>query len=326
MPNKLTQENFIEKANLIHDFKYDYSKINYINSRTSIIIICPIHGEFYKKPDHHLSKKQGCPRCAREKQFPNKINNTLDFIKLANQIHNFKYDYSLVKYNGYKDRPKKVSIICHEKDENGKEHGIFYQQAGNHLNSQGCKKCFIKSTTKSLDSFIKESNHIHNFKYDYNKVKYINTDTKVCIICPEHGEFWKTPRCHITQESGCPYCKKRFSKGENKIALILQHNKIKYVRQYCFLKCKGIRNLLPFDFYLPDYNTCIEFDGRQHTEPVSLFGGIITFKKIQINDKIKNIFCIENKIKLIRIPYSIIRNNNKVQKIILDDIVNNYIS
>lgn len=92
------------------------------------------------------------------------------------------------------------------------------------------------------------------------------------------------------------------SKGEKQISEILEKLNIKFKREYKFDNCKNI-NVLSFDFYLPDYNFCIEYDGKQHYEPNDFFGGINSFEKIKHNDKIKNEYCKNNNIHLIRIRY-----------------------
>lgn len=97
-------------------------------------------------------------------------------------------------------------------------------------------------------------------------------------------------------------CLKGKSSGEEKCKQVLQKAQIKYKTQYKFSNCKNILPL-PFDFYLPDYNICIEYDGQQHFKPISIFGGEEDFKKRQRNDEIKNQYCKDNNIKLIRIPY-----------------------
>jgi len=94
----------------------------------------------------------------------------------------------------------------------------------------------------------------------------------------------------------------RTSFGERKIKEFLDDNLIKYEREKKFDTCKNTK-CLPFDFYLPDYNICIEYDGQQHFNIVSIYGGEDSLKKIKINDNIKNNWCSENNIKLIRIPY-----------------------
>ena len=83
----------------------------------------------------------------------------------------------------------------------------------------------------------------------------------------------------------------------------LTNNNINFIHQFSFNDCINIRKL-PFDFYLPEHNTCIEFDGEQHFKPLKRFGGEQNFIYIQKNDEIKNKYCLEKNIKLIRIKYN----------------------
>ena len=142
------------------------------------------------------------------------------------------------------------------------------------------------------------SNITHNNKYDYSKSIYKNLRTKIIIICPIHGEFLQSPKNH--KYSGCPKCNE--SKGEKMINKILDDKYIKYIKQKKFDKCENIKKL-SFDFYLPDYNVCIEYDGEQHYKPITYFGGIKRYEIQKKRDEIKNIYCIENNIKLLRISY-----------------------
>ena len=192
---KVTTEDFVNKAILIHGDKYDYSKVEYINNSTKVCIICPEHGEFWQTPNVHL-KKSGCPQC-----FKNRLKDTTEsFIEKAIIVHNSKYDYSKVEYV---NSQTKVCIIC-------PEHGEFWQTPAHHINKVGCPMCAnVKKGKKNflgLNNFIKRANKVHGDKYDYSKVEYINANKKVCIICPEHGEFWQTPSCHINACQGCPKC------------------------------------------------------------------------------------------------------------------------
>ena len=118
-----------------------------------------------------------------------------EFIKKAREVHGDKYDYSNVDYINAKT---KVCIIC-------PEHGEFWQEAKNHLRGIGCPKCSIEKLTGTTDKFIAKAKEVHVNKYDYSKVKYVRSNVKVCIICPEHGEFEQAPYAH-TQGYGCPKC------------------------------------------------------------------------------------------------------------------------
>ena len=96
------------------------------------------------------------------------------------------------------------------------------------------------------------------------------------------------------------------------ILTILIENNIKFIRQHTFNNCRGIKKKLPFDFYLPDYNILIEFDGKQHFESIEIFGGKIEFEKLKINDDKKNRYCFDNNIKLFRIKYNSVENDMRL--------------
>ena len=172
MTKKMTNSEFIAKARKIHNEKYDYSKVEYINNRTKVCIICPIHGEFWQTPNAHLNG-QDCPKCK------GKIKLTLEkFIEKAKKVHGDKYDYSKVEYI---NNHTKVCIIC-------PIHGEFWQTPQHHLKGVGCPKCY-GNFRKTTEQFIEEARKVHGDKYDYSKVEYVNATTKVRIICPKHGEF-----------------------------------------------------------------------------------------------------------------------------------------
>lgn len=282
---RLTNKEFVQKLISIHGNKYDYKLIEYVNSRTKVIIICHKHGQFEKVAGQLIHDKQGCSECAKEKI------STEEIIERSIKIHGNKYDYSLVNYKNLKT---KVKIIC-------PTHGIFEQTPEIHvIKKSGCPKCYgnKKLTT---EEFIKQANEVHSEKYDYSLANYINKRTKLKIICPIHGVFEQKPEDHIRNKSECPIC--NLSKGEKKIIKFLNENKISFVRQKTFKGCK-YRYELPFDFYLPSFNTCIEYDGIQHFVPIDFFGGEVRLKEQILKDSIKTNYCKKENIKLIRIKYS----------------------
>jgi len=280
---KLTQKEFIEKAKQIHGNKYNYNLVKYKNNKTKVKIICPKHGMFEQTPNKHLSW-QGCIICSGSIKLTFK-----EFINKAKQIHGNKYDYSLVDY---KNNKTKIKIIC-------PKHGIFEQIPNAHLNGQGCIICSgrFNYTTKE---FIEKAKVVHGDKYDYSLVDYKNNYTKVKIICPKHGIFEQSFKQHISLKHGCPICNE--SKGERVVAKYLNSKNIQYIREHRFNDCVN-KQPLPFDFYLPNKNILIEFDGKQHYEPVKFFGGEKGLKYRQQNDTIKTEYCMSNNIKLIRINY-----------------------
>lgn len=301
---KLTTEEFIERAIKVHGEKYDYSKVEYNDIYTPVCIICPKHGEFWQAPNAHINGKHGCIKCWSE----NKRLGKEEFIKRSIKIYGNKYDYSEVEYVGGKIP---VKIIC-------PKHGEFLQRIDHHLNGCGCPKCSRCSTT---EKFIEKAKEIHGDTYDYSKVEYINSTTKVCIICKVHGEFWQTPADHL-KGSGCPICNS--SKLEEFIKNKLQENDIKYIYQYKLTWLKSGSQYYSLDFFLPKYNVGIECQGLQHFEPVAFFGGEIGYKNT-IKRDLKKFNSCKNKgihifyytnIIMNKYPYPVITNFNDLISVI----------
>jgi len=287
--NQLTTETFVEKAKRIFDNQYDYSLVCYKYSWSKIRIVCRVHGPFEVTPNNHLRDMGGCPKCATEKRSEKRRYTTQEFIDKANKTHG-EYDYSLVDYKG---NNVKVKIICPKPG-----HGSFFQAPNSHLYGKGCPICGRWSLL-TTDIFKERSTKIHGNKYDYSLVDYKNTRTKVKIICPKHGLFEQVAQSHL-KGFGCFLCLE--SQGEKKICLYLEAHQIIFEREKSFERCRD-KNPLQFDFYLPDYNTCIEFDGLQHFQPVEYFGGEAVFEKTKRSDAIKTNYCKKIGINLIRISY-----------------------
>ena len=291
---KGTTNTFIEKAKKVHGDKYDYSKVNYINAKTKICIICPVHGEFWQTPNKHLNG-EGCRKCGIQNQSNSKKYTKKDFIERARKVHGNKYDYSKVEYINNKT---KVCIVC-------PEHGEFWQTPNAHLQGQGCYKCFRHVYDNK--SFICESRKIHGNKYDYSKVAYKSLHNKVCIICPEHGEFWQEPSSHIHLKCGCPSCSQ--SHLENDTYSFLKNEEIIFEQQKKF----NWLGLMRLDFYLPEYNIAIECQGIQHYQPIEFFGGKKAYNDLIRRDKIKKQLCEEHNIKMIYVDNSTDFNELKLR-------------
>jgi hypothetical protein len=283
---------FVNKANGVHNKKYDYSLVEYKGVFVKIKIVCPIHGEFWQIPHIHLNGS-GCPACKGQSISRKLTKSHEDFVKEAKVMHKNKYDYSKALY---KNSKKKIEISC-------PKHGSFFQTPEKHLEGQGCTRCSVEKGTfkikDTIESFITKAEKIHGKKYDYSNVLYKNSKTKVQILCSKHGSFTQVPESHLVGR-GCPSCNEPF--GEKLISMYFQNNRIKYERQKKFESCKNKR-CLPFDFFIPVLNTCIEYDGIIHFFPCECYGGKEGFETLKKRDEIKNRFCQENGIRLIRIPY-----------------------
>lgn len=194
MSKKLTQKEFIERATLVHKGKYSYEKTIYTTSQRKVIITCPIHGDFEQKAYVHL-QGHGCPECAGS------ITGLEKFISKARKVHGDKYNYDKVNYV---NANTKVIITC-------PIHGDFEQTPGSHIYGRGCPECGKLTKGEKLrhttEVFIEKAKLIHGDRYDYSKVNYTIQTEEVCIICPEHGEFWQKPVLHL-QGHGCSECGK----------------------------------------------------------------------------------------------------------------------
>ena len=291
-------EIFISKAIKIHGNKYDYSKVEYINAKTKVIILCNIHGDFSQTPSNHLSNFN-CQKCSNNFKL-----NTQIFIEKSKQIHENKYDYSKVEYINT-DTP--VIISC-------KIHGDFKQIPDFHINRKcGCPKC-SNNVKFNLLEFIDKSNQIHNNNYNYSKVDYINNKNPIIIICKKHGEFTQQPYVHLLNH-GCPSC---INKTEFKFFNRIKELYPRIKRQYKVEWCKN-KLYLPFDFAIEELNIIIELDGEQHFKQISNW----TSPEIQIEkDKYKMKCANENGFSVIRML------QNDVSKDIFDWLmeINNIIS
>jgi hypothetical protein len=308
-PKFMTQDEFIKNAQIKHQNddrtpKYTYDNVDYVNSKTYVLITCPTHGDFPQLPSRHL-QGAGCYKCGKNRL---KLKSE-DFIKRSQKIHQNddrtpKYTYDNVVYV---NKRTPIMITC-------PTHGDFPQTPGNHLQGAGCRYCMIDSLKSNKDEFIKGAQSVRTHqnddrtpKYTYDNVDYGGTYKKVMITCPTHGDFPQTPGNHL-QGAGCPYCKE--SKGEKEIKKILKEKNIENVFQKKYEDCISHKSKnridkrcykLEFDFYLPDYNTLVEFDGGYH------FSGKMydnhDYISSVLNDREKNDYTKAKNIKLIRIGY-----------------------
>lgn len=245
---------------------------------------------------------------------------TEEFIKKSKVIHGNKYDYSKSEYISSKE---KICIIC-------PDHGEFWQLPGNHLSGTRCPKCAKKSRqdiiSDTKEDFIRKSILKHGDRYDYSMVEYINSRTKVKIICPIHGEFEQLPSDHI-RGYNCQKCQKyhgfnMISKSEQFIKNWLIKNKILFKHQFELITDQVARNscFIIIDFFVKYNNNqfFIEYDGQQHFEYVPYFhkGGIIDFEKQQRRDQILNNFCELHKDKVTLIRFNYKQTDDEISEIL----------
>jgi hypothetical protein len=348
----MTKQEFLERARETHGYKYQYPNLpDKVLSNNTIDII--YNGVLYKqKVVKHILLGR-CP----EKNTPSKT--TEQFISEAKEIWRDKYDYSLSEYTGALNKVKIIYdgvvfeqvAISHLRKLAPEEHmnleyfkkksidkwgnkydyslveyidcktkvkiiydGVVYEQTPSGHLSYAPENIKL-AVRKKNEQFISEANKVHDFKYNYDKTEYQKNQIKVTITCPIHGDFQQTPNSHLIG-IGCPHCNE--SKGEKEISKVLRKMNINFDRQKKFSDCRNVFEL-PFDFYIPSLRTLIEFDGKQHFQPMEFFGGVEAFEKLKINDKIKSDYCEDNFIDLIRIRYDQI---DDIPKILWDNLKN----
>ena len=206
-PGQLTTDEFIERARARHGDAYDYSQTDYINYRTKVCVICPVHGAWWVWPSNHTrTGANGCPACANEsrsklmtgRKGTSRPHTREQFIERAQGVHGGRYDYSRVDY---RNSTTKIEIVC-------LDHGSFWQWPQNHLTGHNCPVCMSeqsKTRTLSTDEFIERARARHGSRYDYSKTVYTNMQSKVEIVCSVHGAFWQRALNHV-RGNGCPAC------------------------------------------------------------------------------------------------------------------------
>jgi hypothetical protein len=304
MPLPYTTDSFITKAKTVHGDTYRYDQTVYVHSRKKVKIFCKKCNEYFEQiAGLHISG-HGCQKCWRPGAWEKTGNKARmsqeEFINKARAIYGDRYDYSKVIYTGNKNN---VTIIC-------SIHGEFESNAGNFIHGHDCYKCSMIENGNHKNeiakkTFLERARKIHGNDYEYLS-EYESAFKKMKMRCTKCGRiFYQTPSNHLHVNGyGCQLCKT--SKGELQIEKFLLEKNISFIREARFNDCVGYRQTLPFDFYLPKYHTCIEYDGIQHTV-ITGFGSTDPekiFKTLKFNDAIKNKYCQTNKISLIRIPYT----------------------
>lgn len=267
----------------------------YIDSKTKIRFECPDCGNVWMAQPSNILCGKGCPKCRDamlKKKFEMGKEEFCDRVQKANP------NTEIVSTNDYTYHGRSL-VRC-------KIHGgERIVNNANLIKGCGCKQCGNEKTRKlkarTQDEFVSEvaktSPHIEVLG------EYINARTKIKVRCKNHNEiYYVTPDLLINGTGNCSKC--TMTSGEYKVANYLDAEGYEYIPQYSFDGNKEIKNKR-YDFYIPSLNTCIEYDGKQHFEPLSNFGGEETFEYTQKCDAIKNAYCKEQGINLIRIPYTV---------------------
>lgn len=277
---------------------YDLPLLNqtYNVDTTKLNFKCKKHDTtYYQKISDHLQGKTGCKKCVFEKKHSSGVKTTMESMLEYCKQHN--YDLPLPN-QVYTNNTTKYQYRC-------PIHDLVYEQTwAKHRVGQGCPKCryikIAKARRLNINDVYEECKR-NSYDLPVIDQKYCHSSIPIKFICKKHGIYLQAWDNH-KQGSGCPECANKIaqSSGERFIRDYLIDNGISFEEQKKFPDLKD-KNPLSYDFYLPDYNLLIEYNGKQHYQPVAHFGGEKVFKIQQYHDKLKADYAKDNDYNLIEI-------------------------
>lgn len=299
-----TTESMREELLAKYGNKYDFSQSEYHGSEKKVKVICPKHGVFYRLYST-LMRGTSCPKCAFVFDYDNWRDECI-------RIRNGEFSYP------EQERPRtladKIIVHCnkcgHEWTTRLEVHAIMKcgcpkcKRASSLFNSAVCKSSEIASWR---GDFIARAKERYGDRFDYSCVWYKNNKTRVHILCREHLRWFSvSPDTHLRGAGGCPDCVQ--SVGESLVRHTLEQMGIKFIQQY-FIPNENPelkRHHLVLDFYLPDMNVVIEYNGEQHYNDVKHFTlkEGYSFEDQVLRDETVRKYCFEHGLTLIEVPYT----------------------
>lgn len=268
--------------------------VSYANERSLLTFACSKCNTPHKKTAYeYISGDTICHNCIKSED-----NNLIDQFR---EKHGSYYEY--IDVNNQTSIHDTITIVC-------PKHGKLQMVCKDHLNGIGCFDCSLENSshTNELSTLFNRSNHVHKFRYIYDKIKSTQNE-EITVTCPKHGDFQTTFEKHLDGD-GCPICTKSY-KVLKKITDKLDEMNIVFSTEKTFSGCQSEQGrALHFDIYIPQKHLCIEYDSAHHFEPTKYKSNVTDeqaqkFYNIQIsNDHIKSEYCKNNNISLVRIPWS----------------------
>ncbi len=291
---------YLEELDKIFKDKYEIEKV-IINSGDDIDVFCKSHG-YFKKDFTSLKRGHGCPTCNKFIKKAGTKKNTESFIYLSKETHKDWFDYSNTVYIDSKTR---VDLKCNKCSHE------FKQKPCTNLSGKGCPNCWKSrnrlpkyNSRNTLEDIEERCKVFFEDTLDFSNSEAKTSNEKISVFCKKCNNNFDQYTGHLVRGVGCQICSRaeKQSKPEKLIESILKENRVKYECEKSFEGCSH-KNKLRFDFYLPELNTCIEYQGEQHYNPISIFGGEEALKKQIIKDQVKRKYCTDNNIKLLEISY-----------------------
>ena len=288
--NRLSWDSLINSCK-VKGYDIPINKNEYKNQNSLLTFNCPIHGNYMQPLGSHMQGKTGCKKCKFIKRQSSKQEWDMQIMSDYCKEHNLDLPKDNQEYINLK---AKYIYTC-------PKHGEYYQTWGKHKVGQiGCRKCRLGNTllnVKKLNSRCSQ----YNLDSATDTFK-INDRFYGSFTCKTHNiEYCQRIDMHLKGQ-GCPICNE--SHGEKYIRNYLDKHSIKYIPQKRFNDLKD-EKLLSYDFYLPDYNTLIEYQGKQHYKSFEYFGGEEQFKKQQYHDNLKREYAKDNGYKLLELSHTL---------------------
>mgnify|MGYP006315012937 CR=1 FL=1 len=322
MPKVITRDVVLKRFKLVHPKnEFGYDKFVYYGAKIKSLILHKKCGKyFYQSPSEH-ARGYTHDECSRRARNDAKFYNRDEIIQKFEHVHpENEFDYKLVVYKGMNIKVSIIHTICGT---------IFNQTPESHISGSGCnnKKCIFDKTSKkrthTRKRVIKAFEKVHlNNEYDYTLMEYKGNAIPIRIKHNKCGTIFRQRPSDHKQGYGCPKCKQ--SKGEKILESILEDVCIFYTMQKRYDDCKDIR-ILPFDAFIPKgqvyeidgvaKDRLIEWDGDHHDRPVMRHGGLERFITNVKHDHIKNKYCEDNDIVLIRIPWKLFGSRPKPEDV-----------
>lgn len=307
---------YLDQLNKVFKGKYEIEKV-IINSGDNIEVFCESHG-YFKKDFTSLKRGHGCPTCIKFTKKSGTKKDTESFIFLSKDTHKDWFNYS---NTNYVDSKTKVNLTCNRCGYN------FDQLPRINLSGKGCPNCWTHrnrlpkyNSRNTLEDIEERCKVFFEDTLDFSNSESKTSNEKITVFCKKCNNNFDQYTGHLIRGVGCQICSRseKQSKPEKLIESILKENNIKYECEKSFEGCSH-KNKLRFDFYLPELNTCIEYQGEQHYNPISIFGGEDALKKQIIKDQVKRKYCTENNIKLLEVSYK-----DNIQKVLTAEYFTNY--
>ena len=264
---------------------------HYVNSKTKLKHHCLIHDEYWVTSPFNVLKGCGCPQCLKERMSLSNSFNQKDYINILKSKNS-----NVIPIGEYVNVKTPILHKC-------KVHDYDWMTTPDSvLQGCGCPQCSREKISSKLKKTASE--YLEELKVANPDIialeDYIDSRTPILHKCLIHNHVWRNSPTHILSGTGCPLCLE--SRGERLVRQWLEEHRIDFEFQKIFVDCRDEKPL-PFDFYLPKYNLCIEYQGQQHYKPIDYFGGLDNLAYVIKHDKIKESYCKDNGISLLHIPY-----------------------